>query len=126
MANNRTKRLRPSVLQEDLEAYAALQAIAGYTPANDAYKLENGADAKTLMETKQTDAVQKQAAADAARDDAVAAEWDFHDFILGVKDQVKAQFGKDSNEVQSVGLKKKSEYRSPSRRGAPVGDGSTP
>jgi hypothetical protein len=28
----------------------------------------------------------------------------------GAKDQVAAQFGKDSNEYQSLGLKKKSEY----------------
>lgn len=126
MANNRTKRLRPSVLQDDLDAYAALQAIRDYAPVNNGYNLTNGTDAKALMEAKQTDFVQKQAAADAARDDMVSAEWDFHDFILGVKDQVKAQYGKDSNEVQSLGLKKKSEYRTPTRRGAPVGDGSTP
>jgi hypothetical protein len=36
--------------------------------------------------------------------------------MLGVKDQVIAQFGKDSNEVQAVGLKKKSEYSRPQRR----------
>lgn len=122
MANNRTKRLRPSVLQEDLDAYAALQAIADYTPANDGFKLTNGTTVKTAMEAKQADSVQKQAAADAARDDAVAAEWDFHDFVLGIKDQIKAQYGKDSNELQSLGLKKKSEYRSGGRKKS-VGDG---
>lgn len=56
---------------------------------------------------------QKQADLDAARDDATAAEWDFHNGILGAKDQVIAQFGDDSNEVQGVGLKKKSDYKSP-------------
>lgn len=76
------------------------------------------------METKQTDFAQKQAATDAARDDAVAAERDFHDFILGAKDQIKAQYGKDSNEVQSMGLKKKREYLSP-RRKPKTGSGAT-
>ena len=126
MAKNRTKRLRPSVLQEDLDAYAALQAIADYAPANDDFKLEKGAAKKTAMETNQTTLVQKQAETDSARDDAVSSEWDFHDYILGSKDQVKAQYGKDSNELQSLGLKKKSEYRSGGRRAAPVSDGSTP
>ena len=118
MANNRTKRLRPSVLQADIDTYAALQAISNYKPANIAFESLNGASAKTAMETKQTDAVQKQAAADASRDDAVASEWDFHDYVLGVKDQVKAQYGPNSNEYQSLGLKKKSEYKT-GKRAAP-------
>ena len=112
MAKNRTKRLRPSVLQADIDAFAALQAIADYQPSNASFSASNGASVKTAMETKQTDEVQKQTAADSARDDAVEGEWDFHDYILGVKDQVKAQYGPDSNEYQSLGLKKKSEYKS--------------
>ena len=60
--------------------------------------------------------MQAQATADSERDNAVAAEWDFHNFVLGAKEQVIAQFGKDSNEVQSIGLKKKSEYKSRKRK----------
>jgi len=111
MAKNKTKHLRPAVLQADIDAYAALQAITDYQPANAAFEAANGATAKSEMEAKQTVAVQKQTAADAARDDAVAAEWDFHDFMLGVKNQVKAQYGEDSNEYASLGMKKKSEYK---------------
>jgi hypothetical protein len=33
-----------------------------------------------------------------------------------VKDQVTAQFGRDSNEVQALGLKKASERKSPQRK----------
>jgi hypothetical protein len=44
----------------------------------------------------------------------MSAERDFHNAILGAKDQVKAQFGKDSNELQALGLKKASEYKRPS------------
>jgi hypothetical protein len=46
----------------------------------------------------------------------VAGEWEFHNLMLGVKDQVIAQFGKDSTQVQAVGLKRKSEYSRPQRR----------
>lgn len=119
MATNRTKRLRPAVLQADLDAFAALKAIGGYHPANDAYSVDNGNHLRDAMETKQTDEVQKQAAAEAARDDATSAEWDFHDFALGAKNQIKAQYGEDSNELQSLGLKKKSEYKSGRRSVAP-------
>jgi len=52
---------------------------------------------------------------DTARDNAAAAEWEFHNAMLGVKDQIIAQFGKDSNQVQAIGLKKKSERKSPGR-----------
>lgn len=126
MAKNKTKRLRPAVLQADIEAFAAWQAIAGYNPANAAYEVAKGATAKTAMETKQTDEVQKQTASDAARDDAIASEWDFHDFMLGVKDQVKAQFGPDSNEIQSLGMKKKSDYKSGGRTSASKSNAGTP
>ena len=35
--------------------------------------------------------------------------------MLGAKVQVNAQFGDSSNEVASLGVKKKSEYKSPAR-----------
>lgn len=123
MAKDKTKRLRPSILQEDLDAYAALKVIAGYSPSNANYALTSVDTSNTAMTAKQTDEVQKQAAADAARDDSVAAEWDFHDMILGVKNQVKAQFGESSNELQSLGLKKKSEYKRGGGRPAAPSDG---
>jgi hypothetical protein len=36
--------------------------------------------------------------------------------MLGVKAQVIAQYGHDSDEVQSLGLKKKSEHKRPTRK----------
>jgi len=48
------------------------------------------------------------------------AEWDFHDAMLGVKEQVVAQYGNDSDAVQSLGLTKKSERKSPVRRAQPA------
>ena len=47
------------------------------------------------------------------RDTAVAAEWDYHNAILGGKRQVVAQYGDDSNETQAVGLTKSSERAAP-------------
>ena len=43
--------------------------------------------------------------------------------MLGVKDQVTAQFGRDSNEVQALGLKKVSERKAPRRRAKAEGVG---
>ena len=36
--------------------------------------------------------------------------------MLGAKDQVKAQFGKDSIQLQELGLKKTSDYKRPGRK----------
>jgi hypothetical protein len=51
------------------------------------------------------------AAAAKARDEAIGVENAFHDLVLGVKRQVLAQYGDDSDEIASLGLKKKSERR---------------
>jgi hypothetical protein len=122
MASRRNKRLPKNVLQEDLKAYAALQAIANYNPANEEFSLAAITAVKTSMEGRQTTEVQQQAAADAARDGAMGGEWDYHDKILGAKNQVKAQFGEDSDEYASLGLKKKSEYKTGRRKASTTGD----
>ncbi|HEY0426550.1 MAG TPA: hypothetical protein VGC76_01970 [Pyrinomonadaceae bacterium] len=105
------RRLSPKDRQADLDAYAALESLANYRESNPAFSKANAASAKTAMQTKQTVEVQAKAAYDTARDDAADEEWAFHDVMLNVGIQARAQFGNDSNEVQSLGLKKKSEYK---------------
>jgi len=51
-----------------------------------------------------------------ARDVAAAAEWVLHEGILGARSQVIAQYGPDSNAVQMLGLKRKSERKRPTRK----------
>jgi hypothetical protein len=60
-----------------------------------------------------TQKAEKQAedALKTARDNANAAEWAYHKMILGVREQAVSQYGDDSNEIQVLGLKKKSEYK---------------
>lgn len=118
------KRLSKKILQEDLEAYAALKAISGYAPSNTALTMANITVSHTTMEGSQTDEVQKQGALDAAKDIATDGERAFHNKILGMKTQVKAQFGENSNEYQSLGMKKKEEYKT-GRRKAPTNGGTT-
>lgn len=113
MADQRNRRLPQSVLQSDLEALAALETITEYKPSNAAYDLNAGLALRTAMQSKQNKEVQDKAAADASRDAAVGGEWDTHDFVQGMKIQIKAQFGVNSDQLAAVGLKKKSEYKSP-------------
>lgn len=116
MAKNQTRRITSAVLADDRKAFDALQGIADYTPANQSYKTENIMAVRDHMDELLRDATQAEVAADAKRDAANAAEWEFHNAMLGAKVQVEAQFGSDSDEVAALGLKKKSEYKSPSRR----------
>ncbi len=116
MAKDETKRIQPFILDADENSFAALQGIADYTPANSTYSLAAIKAVHTELAQLQQAETQAAAAAAAARDNAVAKEWEFHNLMLGARDQVIAQFGRDSNEVQSLGLKKKSEYKPRTRK----------
>lgn len=113
---DQTKRLKPAQIAADRAGVAALQAMEGYAPANADYSLKAIGKAHDDVLAAQATEAQSQAAADAAHDDAVAAEWALHNLVLGAKDQVVAQFGRNSNEVQALGLTKKEERKAPVRK----------
>ena len=119
MADRRSRRLAPRILVEDQRALDTLEALEDYTPANPAYTKEKAREVRTAGHAKQAKEVQDKAQANASRDAAVGGEWDVHEFVLGMGDQVAAQYGKDSNEYASFGFKKKSEYKSPKRKTPP-------
>jgi hypothetical protein len=119
MARDETKRINPSIIESDKESFAGLKTIAGYTPVNQAYTVQAISAAETAMLAAQQAETQAEAALATARDNAVAAEWSYHNLTLGSKDQVVAQFGPNSNEVQAVKLKKTSEYRQRSSKKKP-------
>ena len=122
MARNQNKRLPPVKIAGDRNGFAALQTIKGYAPINSTYSFAAVKAAHDALESLLSAKAQAQAQAQAARDRLVAKEWEFHNLMLGVKDQVIAQFGKDSGEVQALGLKRKSEYKLPKRRSKAGGE----
>jgi hypothetical protein len=122
MARNQSKRLPPGKIEADESGFAALQAINSYTPINPAYSLDAVRRTHLDLENLRRAEAQAQAAMAATRDKTVAKEWEFHNLMLGVKEQVIAQFGKDSGEVQALGLKRKSEYKLPRRKSLSSGE----
>ena len=116
MASNSNYRVHAQALQADREAYVAMQSMTDYTPANVSYSSAELAEAYQAMEAALAAEINAQNALKAARDTARKAERKFHEAILGAKDQVMAQYGPDSNQVQSMGLKKKSDRRRRLRR----------
>ncbi len=115
MPDPKTRPIKPDVLAADRQSFAALQNVTGYAPANSAYSVASVTAALADLDAKLAKVAQAEAAAKAARDEAVASAWNFHDKMVGVKDSVSAQFGKDSNELQTVGRKKQSEYKKSAR-----------
>jgi hypothetical protein len=117
MAHDHSKPLKPSIIIADRESVAAVQDIADYAPANSSYSTQSLLAAQTEMDAKAVLAAQAEAAYKTARDEATAAAHRFHNMAVGMRDSIGAQFGKDSNQFQSVGRKKTTDYRKPTRRG---------
>lgn len=111
MAKNEAKRLKPSILDEDEAAFNALVKITDYAPNNPIYSVAALTSAFSAMRAAQAVEDQAAAAFATARDRATSEEWAVHNLILGVKDQIRAQYGKDSVQVQEVGLKRVSEFK---------------
>ncbi|RPJ24845.1 MAG: hypothetical protein EHM33_16430 [Chloroflexi bacterium] len=116
MLSTQSRRIRPAILQADRDSQVTLGAMPDYQPSNPAFSKENVESALTAMQAARQAEILAQTALDTARDAAAAAEWRFHEIMLGVKTQVIAQYGKDSDELQALGLKKISEHKRAVRR----------
>jgi hypothetical protein len=117
MAKDQNKRIKPNILKQDKEVVAGIAGLSPvYAPANTNYSLTNLQAGQAAMVSAQNTEVQKKGDWEAARDAANLKEWAFHNMILEAKKQVGAQYGSDSDQLQSIGLKKKSEYKKPARK----------
>ena len=119
MAKDQTKRLNPKLLASDETAVNAIEEMSDYSPSNTDFTREKIAVARSIMDTKHKLETQAKDAYDAARDAAAKAEWAFHNIRIGASDQVVAQYGRDSDQGASVGRKKSSERKSPTRKPKP-------
>jgi len=120
MAFDQTRRLRPAVVQQDIDTLSAIKTLTPtYAPSDARYAVTPLNTAQTSMGTARGVEVTKKGEFEAARDAANAAEWALHNLILGAKDQVIAQYGEDSDQVQAIGLKKKSERKRPGHHTTP-------
>ncbi|MFN6516414.1 MAG: hypothetical protein RMY29_018190 [Nostoc sp. CreGUA01] len=113
---DKTRRLRPQVISEDVTSWHGLQMIATYETTR------ADASATNLQQTYQAMLAQQQAETEkltlyrAAADAARLAEWEFHNAVLAMKEVVRGQYGSDSDQAQAVELKKKSDHKRPSRK----------
>ena len=109
MAKNENVRLQAEILQADERTFLAVKAITDYGPANPAYSFATLAAKNEALHAAQEAELRAENAFNAARDASVAIQWEYHNLIFGVKDQVIAQFRPG----------KKSERKSPARASKP-------
>ncbi len=108
MPSNKNRRRPPHVLQENVDAYNSLQSMEGYKPTKEELSVPELKKLYEQMLTQQAIETQKEVEFRTAKDKAIVSELAFHEAIRSSKQQVIALFGDDSNEVEAVGLKKKS------------------
>jgi hypothetical protein len=111
--NFSTKRVANYILQKDAYVLNAIQGISSYAPVRQEFTTENLLSLQQEMIDARRIEVQKEGELKAARDHSVQTEHRLHDAVLAAKDQIRAQYGISSDEYQSIGLKKKTEYKKP-------------
>ncbi|NOS94562.1 MAG: hypothetical protein HOP30_21840 [Cyclobacteriaceae bacterium] len=116
MAKNERIPLKSDQLAEDLTAFNNLQELKDYKPRLEEYSMEMVTAAKNKIDLALRNMEQTEKRLKEFRQMHIAAEWEFHNIILGCKEQVIGQYGSDSNEIQALGLKKKSDYKAPKRK----------
>jgi hypothetical protein len=115
---NTNRRLTSSLLNQDVDSLNGLKAVSNYTTPRSEASSDRLQQTYQIMLAQQQAETEKLALYRAAADAARLAEWEFHNAILAMKEVVRGQYGSDSNEAQSVGLKKKSDRKRPTRQKA--------
>lgn len=113
---NTSRRLAAQLLNQDVDALNGFHTIQGYSTQRQEATPEALQQTYQAMLAAQQAETEKLALYRAAADAARLAEWEFHNGVLAMKEVVRGQFGADSNEAQSVGLKKKSDRKRPTRQ----------
>ena len=113
---NTSRRLAAQLLNQDVDSLNGFNTIQGYSTKRQEATPEALQQTYQAMLAFQQAETEKLALYRAAADAARLAEWEFHNAVLALKEVARGQFGADSNEAQSVGLKKKSDRKRPTRQ----------
>jgi hypothetical protein len=110
-----SRRLSPDVITQDIQSLNGLKAIHDYKSIRPEASLDALQMAYQFMLLQQQLLTERQAAYKATADAVKQSEWAFHNAVLAMKETVRGQYGSDSNEVQTVGFKKKSNRKRPTK-----------
>ena len=106
------RRITAKELQEDIDAFYALKLLTDYKPHDPNATVDAITPIVDRIRAKQEAIIAHQVALDAMRDDLNDDSLELHGRMGVSKNEVRAQYGDNSNQIASLGLKKKSEHRS--------------
>ncbi|MGC1218889.1 MAG: hypothetical protein WA883_15560 [Phormidesmis sp.] len=115
---NFSRRIPQKRISADIDAYHGLGTVTGYIPTRVEATGKNLKVTYDQMVAKQKRETELEAMIKSAADAARQSEVEFHDAVIAMKESIRGQFGSNSDEAQSVGYKKKSEYKRPRHRSA--------
>lgn len=111
MSKRKTTRVTQRILKKDKQIASAVLVFKDYAPSNPDFTPTSLREALEKMEKALSAEAKAVEALARAREEALELEWRFHELVLGAKRQVIAQYGDDSDEITTLGMKKKSERR---------------
>ncbi|MBI2794360.1 MAG: hypothetical protein HYX66_06915 [Ignavibacteria bacterium] len=125
MAKRKIARVTQNILKKDQLIVKAVLTLKDYSPANSEFTVARLREA--LRKIEEVTAAERRAldAVANAREEAMRIELQFHELAIGAKRQVIAQYGDESDEITSLGMKKKSERKVGRPRKATKAQGGT-
>ena len=111
-----TNRVPAATLQADRDTLSALEALADYTPRNPDNSIASATAARSRQDAARVRVLRAKAELAAALDEDRDSGNAFHNIITEAKDEVKVQYGANSDQYASLGRKKKNERKRPVRR----------
>ena len=110
------KGLSQIILDEDRAAISGLRTVSDYDPRNLDASLTQLEGDDTACDTAEEELRALLVRLAALRDKVRDLQYDRHDHVVLMREQVIGQYGSDSDAAQAVGLKKKSERKRPVRK----------
>jgi len=102
-------------IEEDREVLVALKQLANYSPASGMPTVSELIDLDNEVRTDQEGLSTSEQTVVVSRSKLNGSSSRFHEEIMRSKAQVIAQYGRDSDEVRSLGLKRLSDRKRPVR-----------
>jgi hypothetical protein len=111
-----TRKISSEILKKDHETLIALTAMRGYAPRKANLEVASLTTLEGTLDNAEARMLRARAELEASTDAYYAAALGFHDNIVGARDEVKVQYGDNSDQYASVGRTKRAERKSPRRR----------
>jgi hypothetical protein len=121
----RRKRLSPNQLAELKRDFAGLKSIANYTPIKEEYKIAQIQPIEDELDNLLVEEAQIEAQLASVRDRIADKGNELVQKMNGAAQQIIAQFGDDSEELQAIGRVRKSDRAAGRRAGSGGTDGET-